>query len=74
LIFNARLAAGYLSFGVATLCLILQPWVTLGDLGWNWVNIGGRGGGGRKLPELPCAPRSPILKNKELPQIRADDR
>jgi hypothetical protein len=29
----------------ATLCRFSQHWVTLGDLGSNWVNIGGRGRG-----------------------------
>ena len=48
LIFNTRpFKAGCLRFGVATLCRFSQPWVTLGDLGWKWVDIGGRGGGGR---------------------------
>lgn len=46
--FGTRLEAGSLHFGVATLCLISQPWVILGDLGWKWVNIGGQGRGGRK--------------------------
>jgi hypothetical protein len=35
---------------VATLCRSSQPWVTLGDLGWKWVNIGGRGRGQAKKP------------------------
>jgi hypothetical protein len=35
--------AGFPHFGVATLSRCSQPWITLGDLGWNWVYIGGRG-------------------------------
>jgi hypothetical protein len=45
LFFDTRpFKAGCLRFGVATLCRCSQPWVTLGRLGWNWVDIGGRGG------------------------------
>jgi hypothetical protein len=46
------LTPGLLRPGVCMLGLrpsadVLQPWVTLGRLGWNWVDIGGGGRGWR---------------------------
>src|SRR4029077_12407843 len=48
----------FVFFGVATLCRSSHHWVTLGDLGSNWVYIGGRGRGapertGRRPQEMP---------------------
>jgi hypothetical protein len=59
-----RLEAGFSHFRVATLCLILQPWVTLGRLGWNWVDIGGRAGvGARSAPDREIAAIAVIARD-----------
>jgi hypothetical protein len=48
--FEPGFDAGFLNFGVVTLCRSLG---VLGDLGWNWVEAGGQGVGWLELPELP---------------------
>jgi len=67
----------------ATLCLTFQPWVELGDLGSNWVYIGGRGRGcrlkgsaeGCKIAGIAVIARNRRnRKPKNLPLMNADER
>jgi hypothetical protein len=63
---RTRLEAGFFHFGAVTLCLISQPWVTLGDLGWKWVDIGSRGRGGAEIFTMEARRHGEDLQNENL--------
>jgi hypothetical protein len=71
---NTRLEAGFFHFGAATLCRSLQHWVTLGRLGSNWVDIGGRAGVGDKIARIAMTAKIAGIEKQGLAADYADGR
>jgi hypothetical protein len=57
-----------LYFGVATLCRFLGG---LGDLGWNWVDIGGQGRGREEVARIAIIAK---IADIEKQGVAADSR
>ena len=60
------LRAGFLHFGVATLCLIFQPWDSMGRHGTKWDEHRSRGRGRAKIARIAT-----IAKGHE--EVRSGD-
>jgi len=60
------LRAGFLHFGVATLCLIFQPWDSMGRHGTKWDEHRSRGRGRAKIARIAMSAKIADIEKQGL--------